>query len=192
LNIANPTLTINAASIAFGDVIENTPATQSLMLSSTGAASVTVSSAGITGPGYSVSGVSFPLILSPGQSADLSVEFDPAKTGSATGQLTISSNSSKNPTAVISLSGTGEAASFVVNLSWDAPEGSSVPIAGYDVYRAASGSSNYQLLNSSVDAQTAYVDSTVQNGQTYDYEVETVDTAGIKSVPSNMASVNVP
>jgi hypothetical protein len=45
--------------------------------------------------------------LNPGQAATLSVEFDPTAAGAATGQLTITSNSSANGTAVISLSGTG-------------------------------------------------------------------------------------
>jgi hypothetical protein len=193
LNIANPTLSVNATSVAFGDVTVNTPATQSLTLSSTGAAAVTVNSAAVTGTGFSMSGASFPLTLNPGQSANLSVEFDPVAAGSVTGQLAIKSNSSTNPTDAIGLSGTGEAQSYVVDLSWSAPSGSTVSISGYNVYRAPSGSSSYLRINPSVDAQTSYVDNDgVQTGQTYDYVVKTVDTAGVESAPSAMAAVSVP
>ena len=66
-------------------------------------------------------------------------------------------------------------------------------MAGYNVYRSPSGSSTYELVNSSVDAQAAYTDNTVQSGQTYDYIIESVDNAsGNQSAPSTMASVVIP
>jgi fibronectin type 3 domain-containing protein len=119
------------------------------------------------------------------------VEFDPTTAGAATGQLTINSTSSTNGTAVIALNGTGTAAALAVDLSWDAPGSSEVPIAGYNIYRATSGTSTFQLLNSSVDANTAYVDTTAQSGVSYDYYVESVSTSGMESVPSNIFSVTV-
>ena len=79
-----------------------------------------------------------------------------------------------------------------VDLSWDAPSGSPVPIEGYNIYRSTSGSSTYQLLNSSIHAQTTYVDSTVQSGLVYNYYVESVDSSGMQSSPSNPASVTIP
>jgi len=36
------------------------------------------------------------------------------------------------------------------------------------------------------------VDSSVQDGQTYDYIVESVDAAGVTSAPSNTAVVPIP
>jgi hypothetical protein len=84
----------------------------------------------------------------------LEVQFDPTAAGAATGQLTIQSNSSTNATSVISLSGTGETVAHEVDLSWQAPSSSPVPIVGYNIYRLTGGSSTYQLLNSSVDTQT--------------------------------------
>jgi fibronectin type 3 domain-containing protein len=120
------------------------------------------------------------------------VVFDPTVTGPASGQLTITSNSSTNSTDVIPLSGTGETASYTVSLSWDAPASSSDPVAGYNIYRSLSGSSAYELLNSSVDTATTYVDNTVQAGLTYDYIVESVDASGVESAPSNMIVVSIP
>jgi hypothetical protein len=192
LNAAVPTLSINATSVSFGNVSVNTPATQSLTLSSTGTASVTVSSATITGTGFSFSGASFPLTLNPKQSATMNLEFDPTAPGAVTGGLTINSNSSSNPMAAISLSGTGETTSYSVSVNWNAPSSSQDPVSGYHVYRAPNGSSTYQLLTSVSSTQLAYSDSTVQGGQAYNYIVESVDASGIESIPSNVASVTVP
>jgi fibronectin type 3 domain-containing protein len=91
----------------------------------------------------------------------------------------------------VSLSGTGAAEQHEVDLTWDAPSSSPVPVAGYDVYRSTGGSA-FQLLNSSLDTQTAYVDSTVQSGKTYSYEVESVDASGMASSPSNQITVTIP
>jgi fibronectin type 3 domain-containing protein len=79
-----------------------------------------------------------------------------------------------------------------VDLTWDAPSSSSDPIEGYNVYRSPSGTSQFQLINSSIDVQTIYVDSTVQSGLTYDYIVKSVDYSGVESVPSNQVTVTVP
>jgi len=146
----------------------------------------------LVGAGFSVSGTTLPVSLSAGQSATLNIQFDPTVAGAASGTLTIASTSLSNPAQVINLSGTGVAGSYVVNLSWNAPTNSSDPVAGYNVYRSPSGTSSYAQLNSSIVTQTSYVDTSVQNGQSYNYIVESVDTAGVTSVPSNMASASTP
>ena len=193
LSVGVPGLSINATSITFGNVNLNTPATQSVTLSSTGTAGVTVSLATVIGSGFTISGATFPLALSPSQSATISVQFDPTVTGAASGTLTIVSTSLTNPTVTIGLSGTGVAAvAYQVDLSWDPPTSSPDPVAGYNVYRSPSGASAYVQLNSTVVTQTTYVDSNVQDGQTYDYIVESVDAAGVASVPSNTAVVPIP
>jgi fibronectin type 3 domain-containing protein len=63
---------------------------------------------------------------------------------------------------------------------------------GYDIYRATGSSSTYQLLNSSIDTQTTYVDSTVQSGTAYTYYVESVDSSGVQSAPSSPVGVTIP
>jgi hypothetical protein len=178
--------------MSFGNVNLNAPATQTLTLSSTGAASVAVSAATVLGTGFSLSAATFPLTIASGQTAALTVQFDPTTAGATTGSLTIVSTSLTNPTTVVSLSGTGVAPDYEVNLAWDAPGSSTDPVAGYNVYRAPSGSASYQQLNASVVATTSYTDNTAQAGETYDYEVESVDAEGVTSQPSNMASVVVP
>ena len=77
-------------------------------------------------------------------------------------------------------------------LTWSAPGSSSVPVAGYNIYRAANGSTNYQLLNSGVNTPTAYTDSNVVNGTSYTYYVTSVDASGNTSAPSNTFSVAIP
>jgi len=187
-----PTLTISPTSVAFGNVTVNTATTLPVTLTSTGTTPVTINSAALTGTGYTMSGATFPVTLNPNLAVTLEVQFDPTATGAAAGQLSIQSNSSTNATAVISLSGTAGTVIHQVDLSWDAPSSSADPIVGYNIYRSPGGSSTYQLVNSSVDSQTTYVDSTVQTGLTYDYYVESVDPAGVESVPSNEVAATVP
>ena len=170
----------------------NSASTLPVTLTSSGTAPVTISAATLTGAGLTMSGATFPITLNPGLAVTLEVQFEPTAAGAATGQLTIQSNSSTGATAVIGITGTGEAVALQVNLSWTAPSSSPVPIVGYNIYRAPGGSTTYQLLNSSVDAQTTYVDSTVQSGLAYDYMVESVDSSGVESSPSNEVTVTIP
>jgi len=189
LNAAVPTLTISPASLAFGNVTVNTASTLPVTLTSTGTAPVTINSATLSGTGFTMSGATFPVTLNPSLAITLDVQFDPATAGAVTGQLTIQSNSSTNGTVVIGLTGTGE--SHYVDLSWQAPGSSADPVAGYHIYRSTGGSA-YQLLNSSLDTQTTYVDSNVQSGQSYDYIVKSVDSSGVESTSSNQAAATIP
>jgi Abnormal spindle-like microcephaly-assoc'd, ASPM-SPD-2-Hydin len=186
---AGATLSVSATSIAFGNVPLSNPATQSVTLQSTGTGAVTVSAATASGTGFTVSGATFPLTLNPNQSATLSVQFDPTATGADTGKLTISSNSSSNSSAVVSLSGTG--VPLAVDLSWSAPSGSD-SITGYNIYRATGSSSSFQKLNSSVNSPASFMDASVQASTTYQYYVTSIDSSGAESTPSNTATVAVP
>ena len=190
--VVSSSLGINATSVAFGNVVINNPATQTVILTSTGTAAVTVKAATLTGTGFTLSGDTFPLTLNPSQTATLNVKFDPTTAGSKTGQLAITSNSSNNSAASVSLSGTGVTAAHEVQLSWDAPSSSGDPVAGYHIYRATGSSTSYQKLNSSEDTGTSYVDTTVQGGQAYDYVVKSVDSSGKESGPSNKTDVTIP
>jgi len=192
LNPGAPTLSVSASSIAFGNVSVNSPSTQSLTLTSSGTAALTINSVTVSGTAFSLSGATFPVTLNTNQAVTLDVEFNPMSAGAATGQITITSNSSTGSTTTVALSGTGEATPYQANLTWNAPTGTSDPIAGYNVYRALSGSGSYQLLNSSVNAQTSYADATVQDGASYQYYVETVDTSGASSAPSSVISLAIP
>ena len=180
-------MSINASSIGFGSVALNSPQEQSLRISSTGTAPLTVNSAVVSGIGFSISGAAFPATINPGQSIALQVLFDPTKAGTFSGQLSVASNASA---ASIPLSGTG--ASHQVELSWNAPTATSDPIVAYNVYRAPSGTSSFARVNLSPDSSPAFTDSTVQSGSAYDYKVTSLDSAGLESSPSNKISVTVP
>jgi Abnormal spindle-like microcephaly-assoc'd, ASPM-SPD-2-Hydin len=181
-------LAANAGSLSFGTVMVGQPATQSLILTASGG-SVQINSAGVTGTGFSVSGLTFPAMVPSGQSVTLSVEFAPTSSGSISGQLTIQSNAASG-TIALPLSATGDV--YKVQLNWDAPSSSSDPVAGYYVYRATNGSSTYQQLNASPTTETSYLDSTIADGQSYMYYVVSVDSAGEQSTPSNTATLAIP
>jgi hypothetical protein len=185
-----PSLSVNSSTVSFGNVAVGTPSTQSVTLTSNGTAAVTVNSASLSGTGFTESGATFPLTLNAGQTATLSLQFEPTATGAATGKLTITSNASSNSTALVALSGTG--VPLAVDLSWSASSSSSDTISGYNIYRATGSSSSYAKLNSSVNSPDSYMDSTVQAGTTYEYYVTSVDSTGAESVPSNTAAVVVP
>jgi hypothetical protein len=190
LNVGTGGLNINATNVAFGSVPVNTTATQSVALTASGALPITVTAATVVGDGFSISGATFPLVLTDQQAATLEIAFDPTTAGATTGQLIILSTSLANGATVINLSGTG--VPLQVSLSWEAPSSSPDPVAGYHIYRSPDGGTSYQLLNLSVVTDTAFLDTTVENGQTYDYIVESVDVSGIESPPSNTASITIP
>ena len=189
---ATAQLQVSATSLPFGSVPVNSTATLTLTLISSGTAPVTVSSVALTGTGFSDSGVSFPVTLNPNQSVTLNVQFDPTVAGAATGQLTITSNSSTGGTTQVTLSGTGTAVQHEIDLSWDAPSSSADPVAGYNVYRSTDGGGSFTKVNSSPDDQVDYTDLNVQSGSTYVYQVTSVDANGVESTASNQISLTVP
>jgi fibronectin type 3 domain-containing protein len=48
------------------------------------------------------------------------------------------------------------------------------------------------MISSTTSTGTSFVDSTVQNGDSYDYYVEAVDTVGLASVPSSLLAMAIP
>ncbi|MGA3101053.1 MAG: choice-of-anchor D domain-containing protein [Terracidiphilus sp.] len=107
LNASSPILSLSTSSIDFGDAVTNIPATETLTLTSTGTSAVTVSAASLTGTGFADSGATFPLTLNPNQAATVTLQFDPAATGSTTGELDLTSNSSDGNFKRIGLRGRG-------------------------------------------------------------------------------------
>ena len=105
------TLSASPASLGFGNVTVGTSGSQTVSLTNTGNAGLTLSSASIAGNGFSLSGLTLPLSLASGQSASFSVRFAPTVTGSVTGSLSMVSNANNSP-ATVSLSGTGTTGSL--------------------------------------------------------------------------------
>ena len=105
----NPQLAISAANLSFGSVAVNTVGTKTLVLTSTGTSPIVIDSAGSSGTGFTLLAPQFPISLNPTQSMTLQVQFSPISAGSATGQVTIHSNSTNGSTYIVDLSGTGVA-----------------------------------------------------------------------------------
>ncbi len=107
--VALAALGSSPTSLAFGSVQVGNSQALAETVSNTGGSSLTLSQVGISGTGFTLSGITTPVTLTPGQSASFSVSFTPQSASSASGSLTITSNAS-NPTLTIPVSGTGTAA----------------------------------------------------------------------------------
>ncbi len=102
-------LAASPSSVSFGNTQVGSSQTQHETLTNSGNSTVTISQATGTGAGFSLSGLSLPLILNKGQSVTFSVLFTPKVVGSASGAIAVVSNAS-NPNLAIALAGTGVSA----------------------------------------------------------------------------------
>jgi hypothetical protein len=100
------TLGASPASFNAGNVQVGTNQSQTITLTNGGASSATISQALATGSGFSVTGISAPLVLNAGQSTSFTATFAPSTAGTVTGNITITSTAS-NPSLNIALRGTG-------------------------------------------------------------------------------------
>ena len=105
-------LSANPTNINFGNVPLGTTAAQSAVMSNTGGSTLIVSQVTATGRGFTWSGVSLPIVLTPGKNVTLGISFTPTVTGSTVGTIVMVTTSSNHRnwkrtiTATISLSGT--------------------------------------------------------------------------------------
>lgn len=182
-------LNANPSSVNFGNVTVGSTNTQTVTLYNAGSSSLTISQANVTGTGFSISGLTLPRALGPGQNTTFTVAFAPSAVGSASGSVSVVSNAPNSPT-VISLTGSGvQSAAHSVDLLWDA---STSLVTGYNVYRGTQSGGPYTKVNSSAVGGTTYTDSTVQGGQTYFYVVTSLDVNAVESIFSNEAQAAVP
>src|SRR4029077_1297347 len=106
LGVTSGSLTATPPSLSFGSVQVGSSQTLSETLTNSGGSSVTVTQANVTGAGFSITGLTLPLTLSPGQSFTFGAVFTPTSGGSASGNIAVVSNAS-NPNLAISMSGSG-------------------------------------------------------------------------------------
>ena len=187
---ATLTLSISPTSLNFGNVTTGTSSpTQNVTITNTGNSNVAISQISLTGAGYSMTGGSAPVTLSPSQSITLVVQFSPTTVGAPSASITVVSNATGSP-ATISLSGTGVAPlQHSAALTWSA---STSAVSGYNVYRSTVSGGSYTRINSSLVASASYTDSTVQSGTTYFYVTTAVDSSGMESVYSNEVPATIP
>ena len=99
-------LTPSTTSLSFGNQTLNASSTQSVTLTNTGNAAVSISQVNVTGSGFTLNG-SAPLVtLSAGQAASFSVTFAPTVAGNAAGSASVISTAANSPLS-ISLAGVG-------------------------------------------------------------------------------------
>jgi hypothetical protein len=98
-------LAASASTLSFGEVQKSKSSHLSDTVTNTGKSPVTISRANVSGRGFSVTGLSLPMILYPEQSVTFMVTFAPASAGSAGGALAIVSTA-RNSLLKIALSGT--------------------------------------------------------------------------------------
>jgi hypothetical protein len=113
---SQPQLRITPSSFSFGNVAVGTTDSQTIQLSNTGTAALTVSQVSVAGSAFSTSGLTLPLTFSPGQTSTFNVQFSPVSAGSASGSLTITSNAPGSP-VTMALAGTGMATTLTLRLS---------------------------------------------------------------------------
>ncbi len=187
---ATLTLSVNPTSLSFGNITTATSsAPQTVTISNTGNSSVTISQITLSGAGYSMTGGSTPVTLSPSQNLILTVMFGPTVVGSVTGSISLVSNATVPP-APITLTGTGVApVQHSVTLAWTA---STSTVVGYNVYRGTTSGGPYVKINTSLITTLTYTDTTVQSGTTYYYVATSVDSVGDESLDSGEVSALIP
>jgi hypothetical protein len=87
LNAENSPLTCNPPQLLFGDVQVGHKRSLTAVITNHGAQSVTLLRGEETGAGFSTHGISFPLILQPGESFTFNVSFKPEGVGTVDGNL---------------------------------------------------------------------------------------------------------
>ena len=109
-----PGLTISPTTFNFGSLVDGQTKSQTITVTNTGSAALTIENLAVTGNAYSVSGLVTPATIAVGNAASFSVLFAPTTAGSQTGTVSISSDAPNSPN-VLSLSGTGTAASVTLS-----------------------------------------------------------------------------
>ena len=183
---SKPELTISPSTINFGKVAVGGTATLTLGLHASGG-NVDVSSISSNSSQFSVQKIELPLAIPAGKEVSVNVTFTPKNDGNSSGALSFASNAADSRVSE-PVAGTGTAP--YVSLSWVAS--TSEHITGYNVYRSTSGSATPSKINSKLDADTAYTDSTVVPGHTYYYSTTAVNSSGKESAHSDRVEVAVP
>jgi hypothetical protein len=98
-------LTATPNSITFGSVAVGSEATQTIHLENTGGEAAAISKMTISGTGVSVSGMTAPMTLAAGQTANLTVTYKPVAAGTLAGNVLIASDAS-DPTITVGVNAT--------------------------------------------------------------------------------------
>ena len=182
-------LIINPATMNFGTVQVGLSASEAGTLSA-GASQVTVSFAWSSSAEFTLSGLSFPLTIPAGGNQGFTVTFTPQASGTASATLSFMDGNGLTLAREL-LNGTGIVSqNHTVGLSWIAS--TSENVVGYNIYRGNQSGGPYAKINSSLDSNTAYTDTSVTDGNTYYYVTTAVNSDNEESVYSNQAQATIP
>jgi hypothetical protein len=107
-----PQISVTPASLGFGSVSIGSKGTANFVVGNSGASDLTVSMITLNGAEFGISGIATPKTISSGQSVPVTVTFTPTAAGAVPGSITLTSNDPNNPSATVSLTGTGSTASL--------------------------------------------------------------------------------
>jgi Abnormal spindle-like microcephaly-assoc'd, ASPM-SPD-2-Hydin len=98
----------NPGAVTFGNVNVGSSGSSTVTLTNSGSATINISQASVSGTGFTITGLATPATISAGQSTSFTAKFAPTTSGSATGNISITSNAPNSPLS-ISLTGNGVA-----------------------------------------------------------------------------------
>jgi Abnormal spindle-like microcephaly-assoc'd, ASPM-SPD-2-Hydin len=182
-------LEVNPRAIDFGDASVGSAATQTGQLTASGA-SVTVSSAAISGEGFQLGGLSLPVTITAGHSVPFTVTFVPRDSSSSSAILSFASDATNSPSEQDVTLRVVSPAQHKVQLSWKAS--TSKHILGYNVYRGNRSGGPYKKINGVLDTNTRFTDLTVAAGHKYYYVATAVNSRKRESIHSKQIRVVIP
>jgi hypothetical protein len=102
-----PSISLSATRFNFNTVVIGQSSTQTLHITNTGAAPLTINSVTLNSSQFSFSGPAFPRTVLPAQALDYTISFAPTTAGNASASVQITSTASNSP-ASVSLAGVAE------------------------------------------------------------------------------------
>jgi Abnormal spindle-like microcephaly-assoc'd, ASPM-SPD-2-Hydin len=105
-NPPQSSVSVSPSSLAFGNVTVGIPSVKNFVVTNSGTADLVVSSVTLSGPGFSLSSLTFPVTIKAGSNQSVSITFTPQAAGAVNGSASIASNASTSPVSV-PITGTG-------------------------------------------------------------------------------------
>ena len=199
----SPAISVTPSSASFGNVTVNTDATQTMKLSNTGTADLSISKATVTGTGFSMSGLAAPATVAAGASMNFTIAFKPTAAGPGTGSLSITSDAGSSP-VMINLTGTGVSSSIKLTANASSLSFGDVVVgktATQDVKLTNAGNANVVISTAAVSgtgfAATGGSNTTLTPNQaatvavTFDPQSKG-SLSGSLTVTSNAAKIQIP
>ncbi len=189
-------ISLSTTSLSLGNAAVGSTAKGTLIINNAGGTSLVISLISLTGAPFGVSGVTTPATIAPAGSATLNVSFTPTAIGIDSGSLTITSNDPQTPSSVVTLTGTGTAATAAPTITTQ-PVNETVTAgqtATFTVVAAGTAPLSYQwqknganIAGATGTSYTTPATATTDSGSTFDVVV--TNTAG--TITSNAATLTV-